>query len=146
MSIPSRTYLQTRGGRIIAEIIPGESIDVSNLDFSEDGSGAIVPPPVLPRSMALPEPDALELAANLGKATAGWAAAGFPVVTQAQYDARTVACTPCDLWDGSARLGLGKCKAPGCGCTKFKRWLATEVCKHPQGSKWPASVTVLKRS
>ncbi|MGH7960190.1 MAG: hypothetical protein ACREH8_24715, partial [Opitutaceae bacterium] len=67
-----------------------------------------------------------------------WAAAGFKTVTREQYDARIAVCDACEFWDGKARLGLGKCKAPGCGCTKFKRWLATEQCKHPDDSKWPA--------
>jgi len=92
--------------------------------------------PVTPT--ALPEPTAAEMAVNVAQAAARWTAAGFPVVDQPTYDARTAACEPCDYWDAKARLGLGKCRAPGCGCTKFKRWLATEVCKHPQGSKWPA--------
>lgn len=86
----------------------------------------------------LEDPDAIELATNIGLAGVRWAAAGFPVVTQPVYDARSAACTPCPYWDGAARFGLGKCKAPGCGCTKFKRWLATEQCKHPGGSRWPA--------
>lgn len=89
-----------------------------------------------------PEPNAAEMAVNLATAAAAWAAAGFPVVPQAEYDARSVACAPCQYWDGRARLGLGKCKAPGCGCTKLKRWLATEKCKHPEGSRWPASGSV----
>lgn len=84
-----------------------------------------------------PEPDAAEMAVNITKAAAAWIAKGMPVVTQAEYDARGAICEPCEYWDGKARLGLGKCKAPGCGCTKFKRWLATEICKHPQGPKWP---------
>ncbi len=84
------------------------------------------------------EPTLVELATNFTGAMAGWAKAGFKTVSRADYDARSAACEPCEYWDGQARLGLGKCKAPGCGCTAFKRWLATEVCKHPQGSRWPA--------
>lgn len=69
---------------------------------------------------------------------ASWIKAGAPVVTEAEYAARTAACEACELWDATARLGLGKCQAPGCGCTKFKRYLATEKCKHPAGARWPA--------
>lgn len=84
------------------------------------------------------EPTPLELAQNFSQALAVWSAAGYPLVDRAGYIARAAACEACELWDGAARLGLGTCKAPGCGCTKFKRWLATERCKHPQGSRWPA--------
>lgn len=84
------------------------------------------------------EPTPAELAVNFTGAMARWIQAGVPVVTQAVYYAREAACEPCELWDAAARFGLGKCMAPGCGCTKFKRWLATEQCKHPQGSKWSA--------
>lgn len=86
----------------------------------------------------LEEPSHAELIKNVSVAGARWIAAGFPVVSDAVYAARTAACEACPLWDGAARFGLGKCNAPGCGCTKFKRWLATEKCKHPQGSRWPA--------
>lgn len=85
----------------------------------------------------LAEPTLVEMAGNFASATARWAGAGFPVVSAAVYAARAAACAVCPLWDADARLGLGKCQAPGCGCTSFKRYLATERCKHPSGSKWP---------
>ena len=96
------------------------------------------PKEIEPAPAVLAEPDALEMAVNFTNAMARWIEAGVPVVSQDVYEARSAACGACELWDGSVRLGLGRCKAPGCGCTKFKRWLATEVCKHPKGSKWPA--------
>lgn len=95
------------------------------------GEYIFAPPP------ELPDPTIVELAGNFGAAMKSWAEAGLPVLTREQYDVRSVICEPCEYWDGAARFGLGKCKAPGCGCTKFKRWLATEQCKHPAGSKWP---------
>jgi hypothetical protein len=84
------------------------------------------------------EPTLAELAANFTSAVARWIGAGAPVVAEATYHARAAACAACSLWDASARAGLGKCQAPGCGCTKLKRWLATERC--PLG-KWPELVT-----
>ena len=87
------------------------------------------------------EPDLAEMAVNITKAAGKWISAGLPVVSQAVYDQRTDICDGCELWDKKGNLGMGKCKAPGCGCTRFKRWLATEACKHPQGSKWPALPT-----
>src|SRR5687767_7785639 len=74
-------------------------------------------------------PTAAELAGNFVGAMERWSAAGFRTVTREQYHERAAICEPCEYWDGGARFGLGKCNAPGCGCTKFKRWLATEDCK-----------------
>lgn len=79
-----------------------------------------------------PEPTLAELASNFTTATARWAAAGFTVVNAADYAARSTACEACEFWDGAARLGLGKCGHAKCGCTRFKRWLATEKC--PMGA------------
>lgn len=102
----------------------------------ERGPAPVEPPPPVPPIPA--EPTAGELAATFGAAMVRWAGAGFPVVDEATYRAREAACQACELWDGSARLGLGRCRAPGCGCTKFKRWLASERCLHPTGGRWPA--------
>jgi hypothetical protein len=82
------------------------------------------------------EPTALELVENFAGAMERWAAIGFKTVTAGQYAARSAACNQCELWDGKARLGLGKCKAPSCGCTLLKRWLTSEACLHPEGSRW----------
>lgn len=79
------------------------------------------------------EPGLTELAGNFGRAVAKWASAGFPVVEEGDYQARLAACQACSHWDGAARLGLGKCRAPKCGCTRLKLWLRTEKC--PMG-KW----------
>lgn len=87
-----------------------------------------------PSYIASDEPTIAELASNFAGAIARWSSDGFPVVTAGQYKDRAAACETCEHWDGSARLGLGKCKAPGCGCTKLKRWLATEKCPL---AKWP---------
>jgi hypothetical protein len=89
----------------------------------------------------LKEPTLVELANNFRAAMARWAAAGVPLVDQAGYDARAAACGACvhpdgrPMFDTKARFGLGKCRAPGCGCTSLKRWLATETCVL---GKWPA--------
>jgi hypothetical protein len=81
-----------------------------------------------PPELEMIEPRPIELARSFAVATERWAAAGFPVVDRTEYDRRAEICDRCPFWDASARLGLGKCDAPGCGCTKFKRWLATEKC------------------
>lgn len=82
-----------------------------------------------------PEPSAAELAGNFAGALTRWAVEGFQIVLREQYDARAAVCNSCELWDGSARMGLGICKSPKCGCTSFKRWLSTERCPL---AKWPA--------
>lgn len=96
-----------------------------------------IPAPPTARGGAA-EPSTMELAANFAGAVGRWSAAGFPTVSAETYAARADACGACSFWDGKARLGLGKCRAPGCGCTGLKRWLTTETCPHPDGSRWPA--------
>ena len=89
--------------------------------------------PVLPA-----EPTVIDLATRA--AYAAWRAAAAALhgervlVTEAEYAARWWCCESCPHWDGAARAGLGKCNAPNCGCTKLKRWLATETCPL---RKWP---------
>lgn len=46
-------------------------------------------------------------------------------------------CSACGLWRPSGNLGMGECRHPQCGCTKFKRGFTTETC--PAG-KWGRSV------
>jgi hypothetical protein len=43
-------------------------------------------------------------------------------------EARLAVCRACELWRESANLGLGECRHPQCGCTRFKHGLATERC------------------
>lgn len=83
----------------------------------------------------VPEPTVAELAQNFASALARWANAGFAVADQATHADRMAVCRACSHWEGGARLGLGACRAPGCGCTRFKHWLASEKC--PLG-KWSA--------
>lgn len=88
------------------------------------------PPQKLKR---LEMPTALEMTTNFAGAMLRWSLSGFQTVTREQYDARIAVCNTCPHWDAAARKGLGKCSAPGCGCSKFKHWLVTEKC--PIG-KW----------
>lgn len=74
------------------------------------------------------EPSLVALAVNFTDAVAVWAGAGFPVATNEEYARRSAICALCPFWDPGARIGLGICKHAGCGCTKFKRWLATATC------------------
>ena len=87
------------------------------------------PAKVAPARAVLPkEPTLVEMAENFAHAVAAWSAIGFKTVSPEVYSERAAICDACQFWDGSARLGLGKCKAPKCGCSKLKRWLASEQC------------------
>ncbi len=110
--------------------VRGDTVELRNADYAELKAiyrNASKPDPMV-------EPSIVELAQNFTVATTRWAAAGFPVVDESVYAERSRICEACKFWDGAARLGLGKCRAPDCGCTRFKRWLATEHC--PQ-HLWP---------
>lgn len=63
-----------------------------------------------------------------------WAKAGFPVAAFAVRLERRAICEACPAWRPKGNLGLGECVDPRCGCSRLKRWLATERC--PAG-KWP---------
>lgn len=43
-------------------------------------------------------------------------------------EARLATCRTCEFWRESGNLGLGECRQPQCGCTRFKHGLATERC------------------
>jgi hypothetical protein len=84
--------------------------------------------------VTLPEPSIADMAGNFKAALADWATAGFPITTREFALARAEICKSCEFWNAKARLGLGKCTHPKCGCTRLKWWLATSSC--PAG-KWP---------
>lgn len=76
----------------------------------------------------LDEPTLADMATNFAKATAGWVTAGFPVVSESEYDRRLAICRSCQFWDESARLGYGKCNHKSCGCGKGKLWMGSQSC------------------
>ena len=93
----------------------------------------------VPASLPLPgSPSLFQKAARLSTELRGWVTAGLPVAPRHVRAARAAACLACPYFDAAGNAGLGECRAPGCGCTKFKRWLASAACPHPQGSRWPA--------
>ena len=49
-------------------------------------------------------------------------------------------CSGCDYWSGEARLGLGKCSHPSCGCTRIKTIFAAEKCPIGRWHEYPAAV------
>ena len=66
-----------------------------------------------------------------------WQRAGRPLADVTTRARRKAACEACELYRPDGNWGLGECTAPGCNCTNAKRWLLTEKCPHPQGSRWP---------
>ena len=72
---------------------------------------------------------------NLRVALRRWRGSGFAMTPGRERRIRSAICAVCPHWHGLGNLGLGECRAPGCGCTRAKIWLATEAC--PLG-KWRA--------
>lgn len=57
-----------------------------------------------------------------------WAKAGLPLAPRSERQRRLNICQPCDYYSPAGNLGLGECRAPGCGCTRAKLALATSQC------------------
>lgn len=96
--------------------------------FKQDLAPVVVPPPSSPK---LSSPNKLR---RLVKELGVWKKAGFPVASKKTRQDRATVCDGCEHWRAAGNGGLGECMAPGCGCTRAKRWLATSKC--PLG-KWP---------
>lgn len=107
--------------------------DAAGAIVHEEKAGIITA--TTPAAEPLHEPSLVELAVNFTGALSRWAKAGFPVVERDLFEARLKVCRACPHWDEAARLGAGKCKHPGCGCTRAKLWISTEKCP---AAKWPA--------
>lgn len=86
------------------------------------------------RNSEPPEPRLIDSVENVARAMGRWAAAGFPLASEASIKVRKNTCEACPYWDSEARLGLGKCTHEKCGCTKLKWWLETETCPD---NRWP---------
>jgi hypothetical protein len=103
----------------------------------------LIEPPSTPEVKVVPAPapakvSLLTKVRRLGVALKRWQAAGRPVVSRETARERAAICQGCEYWRAGGNFGLGECRAPGCGCTRLKIWLATEKCPHPAGAKWPA--------
>lgn len=122
--------------RTYADGSPNEpKMPCPSLSVVSAAAPAVAAPPVTPQAVVrhvdIPgakEPTIAEMAVNFTGAMVSWAKNGFPVVDKEEYERRALICAGCDKWDGDARMGLGICRAKGCGCTGFKRWLASESC------------------
>lgn len=79
------------------------------------------------------EPTFEKMVENFTEAMRDWKDAGFPIASLGIIAARRSVCAKCEFWDGKARLGLGKCNSPKCGCTRLKIFLQTSKCPE---NKW----------
>jgi hypothetical protein len=84
-------------------------------------------------ALLIPEPEYASLptkAARLTAAVGHAVASGWPIVSEEERNRRGAICENCPgrFWLPEANFGLGQCTAPGCGCTKFKWWLALQAC------------------
>ena len=78
-------------------------------------------------------PTIREMASNAALALARFVKSGLKVVDEDTLMDRISTCRACKEFDESARMGMGKCSAQGCGCTVLKLYMASEKC--PLG-KW----------
>ena len=81
------------------------------------------------------DPSLLTKAQRLRRELTSWVKAGAHMATRANRIARLKVCASCEYFDPSGNWGLGQCRAPGCGCTKDKAYLATSKCPK---DKWAA--------
>ena len=77
-------------------------------------AGALAPAP----------PSLAEMALSFEAAMKRWKAAGFPVVSQADYRERATVCEGCKNWRPGIFAGCRLCR-----CSKLKLWLGTEGCR-----------------
>lgn len=67
---------------------------------------------------------------------AQWRGQGGGIVSREIRAQRLAQCKACEYYKASGNLMFGECRAPGCGCTRAKLWLASTTCPHPAGAKW----------
>lgn len=49
-------------------------------------------------------------------------------LTEEQKQERLSICRQCSFWNEKGNIGMGECRHPQCGCTRFKHGLSTETC------------------
>jgi hypothetical protein len=74
----------------------------------------------------LKSPGTFDMAKNALGAAKRFVKSGFAMVPDEEFNRRSAICKPCEFWDATARMGMGKCLK--CGCTSTKLRMATEKC------------------
>jgi hypothetical protein len=72
-------------------------------------------------------PGLATMAKSLASSLVGFVAAGMPVVSEEQLQARLDICRSCEKWDASGFKGTGRCSLCGCS-TQAKLRMATSEC------------------
>jgi hypothetical protein len=62
---------------------------------------------------------------------------GLRITPKADRRHRMDICDACKYYLPAGNWGLGECRAPGCGCTRAKLWIAGAKCPLPV-PKWTA--------
>ncbi len=86
----------------------------------------------------LPPPESASLLTKMGRLRRELAAAyqaGLRITPKAERMRRSSICDACPYWSKAGNLHLGECRAPGCGCTRAKVWIASSWCPLPV-PKW----------
>ncbi len=96
----------------------------------------MVAPPVPVSIVTIERASVVTKAGRLLRALKEFNAQGRPLASKPVRRERLAACAACELYAPEGNWGWGECRAPGCGCTKFKAWLLSEKCPHPNGSRW----------
>jgi hypothetical protein len=74
-------------------------------------------------------PTAKAMVRNFIRAMASFAASGWKCASEEKMQHRLEICRRCSYWEEDARVGLGKCNHPGCGCSmKIKLWIDSVEC------------------
>lgn len=88
----------------------------------------------VPNKPRVTEPNLKKKVMTLASSLTEWAAAGFKVVGQEEFDRRLAVCKSCEFWDKEGMAGTGKCTKCGCS-TQAKLRLSTASCPE---KKWLA--------
>jgi hypothetical protein len=81
------------------------------------------------------DPSLMTKAMRLRKELLIWGKAGLKLAPKEIRSERLATCKACEYFDPTGNLGLGQCRAPGCGCTKVKAALLSSRCPK---AKWRA--------
>lgn len=83
---------------------------------------------VAPPATVAPAPTLWTKAKRLRIELIAWRKAGYRLADRPTRAHRTAICNVCQHYAPAGNWGLGECRAPGCGCTRAKLWLASAKC------------------
>jgi hypothetical protein len=98
-------------------------------------TSATAPKPPLPSKPPFEHASLITKATRLRRELKQWHRAGHPMTPRLERKRRAAICAACEYFNALGNFGMGECRAPGCGCTRAKTWLATSRCPLPE-PKW----------